>query len=212
MHGGIGAMDRYQSYTNEELVEMFQEGNEDVAQYLLSRFIGLIAYHSDDYFIKGADREDVIQEGRIGLYKAMRDYNRDKGCSFNTFADLCIVRSMLSAVKQGNRLKHSPLNDYSSLTPMDDNSVSEETAGKVDYWALEHNPADVIINQENFDEIMKKIDEILSKYERQVLDLYIKGMDYKEIAELKGKTVKSIDNALQRIRKKLREVLDGTIC
>jgi len=156
------------------------------------------------YFIIGADKEDIIQEGMIGLYKAIRDYHPDRETSFKVFAELCITRQMITAIKTANRQKHMPLNDYISLNK----PVFEEEADKVTYGDTlagknSVNPEELFIGKESKIFIEESISKELSKLEKSVLDFYLQGKNYSEISAIINKPEKSIDNALQRVKKKL---------
>jgi len=160
-------------------------------------------------FIVGGDNDDLIQEGMIGLYKAIRDYDESKDASFRTFSSMCINRQMCTAVTTSNRKKHSPLNEYISLDMPVQSEKAEESTRLSDmlYSTFEQNPEELFIDKESTDFIESKIGNVLSSYERQVLLLQMEGLDYVKIADKLGKTAKSVDNALQRIRNKLSEIV-----
>lgn len=150
-------------------------------------------------FLIGGEKEDLIQEGMIGLFKAVRDYRPQKNASFSTFANLCVERQMYKAIEMSARQKHKPLNSYISLSEEDGPLKDTEDV-------LQQNPETIVIGRENASHLMEHIKEALSPFENQVLEAYLKGMDYVQIAELMGKSPKSIDNALQRIRNKLQSL------
>ena len=160
------------------------------------------------YFLIGADSEDIIQEGMIGLYKAIRDYQKDKNASFKVFAELCINRQIITAIKTATRQKHMPLNSYVSLnkSAFDDNS--EETYMDIIKTVDEMNPEALLIGQENKDYIESNISKILSDFERMVLAYYLQGKSYLEISKISGKPEKSVDNALQRVKKKIEKFVE----
>lgn len=202
-------MSIHKDYSDEELIELYKEGNELAIDYLFDKYKNLVRKKAKAMYIVGGDNDDLIQEGMIGLYKAIRDYNESKDASFRTFASMCINRQMCTAVTTSNRKKHSPLNGYISLD-MPVNSEQEEENTKLSdllYSAVEQNPEKLFIDKERTNYIESKIGNVLSTYENQVLLLQMEGLDYIKIAERLGKTAKSVDNALQRIRNKLIEIV-----
>ena len=180
------------------LVRLAQSGDNDAMEQLCAEYKDTVRMLARPYFLIGADRDDLIQEGMIGLYKAIRDYREDHNSSFASFAELCITRQILSAINASRRQKHQPLNSFVSLSE----PVSEQELRLVD----EETPEEIMISRENVIGMHERIKERLSKFEYQVLELYLKGYDYTQIAEKLGKQPKAIDNALQRIRSKVREV------
>ena len=202
-------MSVYEDYSDEELIELYKEGNELAIDYLFIKYKNLVRKKAKAMFIVGGDNDDLIQEGMIGLYKAIRDYDESKEASFRTFASMCINRQMCTAVTTSNRMKHSPLNGYISLD-MPVTSEKEEDNTKLSdllYSAVEQNPEKIFIDWESTDFIESTIGNVLSKYEKQVLLLQMEGLDYIKIADKLGKTAKSVDNALQRIRNKLSGIV-----
>ena len=181
-----------------KLVRLAQSGDNDAMEQLCAEYKDTVRMLARPYFLIGADRDDLIQEGMIGLYKAIRDYREDHNSSFASFAELCITRQILSAINASRRQKHQPLNSFVSLSE----PVSEQELRLVD----EETPEEIMISRENVIGMHERIKERLSKFEYQVLELYLKGYDYTQIAEKLGKQPKAIDNALQRIRSKVREV------
>ena len=181
-----------------KLVRLAQSGDNDAMEQLCAEYKDTVRMLARPYFLIGADRDDLIQEGMIGLYKAIRDYREDHNSSFASFAELCITRQILSAISASRRQKHQPLNSFVSLSE----PVSEQELRLVD----EETPEEIMISRENVIGMHERIKERLSKFEYQVLELYLKGYDYTQIAEKLGKQPKAIDNALQRIRSKVREV------
>lgn len=191
-------MSGYEKLTDEELILRLRSGEEGISDYLVSKYKDLVRKKARTMFLIGGDTDDLIQEGMIGLFKAIRDYQPNKDTSFYTFAGLCIDRQLYSAIQSFNRQKHIPLNYYVSLSEEEDPHLSE-------LWA--ENPEAIIIDQENTEDLRKEIASILSPMENEVLDCYLKGYGYVQIAELLKKSPKSIDNALQRIRGKIREYI-----
>lgn len=194
----------YEKLTDNEILERIKNKDENALDFLINKYKHIVKIRARAYFIIGADNEDIIQEGMIGLYKAIRDYNT-KDASFKTFAVLCIDRQIMTAIKQANRKKHSPLNSCLSL----DMFVSEDE--KTTY--LENieqnlsNPEQIVIDKENIYSLKSKINEELSSFEKKVLSLYLKGKSYIYISEKLNKNEKSIDNAIQRIRKKIYKLI-----
>lgn len=188
--------------TDEELTEIAKNGDKEVLEYLLKKYKDLVDMKVGKFFIIGAEREDIVQEGLIGLYKAIKSYNNEKESSFKSFANMCIERQLITAIKTSNRQKHIPLNSSISLNAdaYDDNS-NEELMDKLDMQVLE-DPLETITKKEYYKTIETKIDEHLSKFEKQVLRRYASGESYVSIAEKLAAPVKSVDNAIQRIRKK----------
>jgi RNA polymerase sporulation-specific sigma factor len=192
---------------DDELVQLSKEGNLQAAEVLLQRYKNLVLAKSRAYFLIGAEPDDIIQEGMIGLYKAIRSYSPEKSPSFRMFAEICIVRQILSAIKAANRHKHQPLNSYVSLNkPIYVDGAEKDL---MDFLSKEQisNPEEIYLLNEKFDEIQKKASQRLSPFERSVLQLYLEGLSYHEIADALQKPVKSVDNAIQRIKKKLIEIM-----
>lgn len=188
--------------TDEELTQMAKNEDKEALEYLLKKYKDLVDMKVGKFFIIGAEREDIVQEGLIGLYKAIKSYNREKESSFKSFANMCIERQLITAIKTSNRQKHIPLNSSISLNAdaYDDNS-NEELMDKLDMQVLE-DPLETITKKEYYKTIETKIDEHLSDFEKQVLRRYARGESYVLIAEKLAAPVKSVDNAIQRIRKK----------
>ena len=200
-------MQAYQEFTDEELVIRARDGETGITEYLMDKYKNLVKSKASTMYILGADREDLIQEGMIGLFKAVRDYDSGRDASFYTFAELCISRQMYTALQASGRKKHTPLNSYVSIYQEHD---EEESGGKL-IDALENkkerNPEEIVIDKENVETIEKIIETDLSPFERQVLELSMTGMGYSEIAKLLGKDGKSTDNALTRVKSKIRKAL-----
>lgn len=202
---------KYQNETDEMLIERLRDGERDVTDYIMNKYKNLVRSKAKSMYILGADNEDLIQEGMIGLFKAIRDYDPGRDASFFTFADLCISRQMYTAVQASNRKKHMPLNTYISLH----STLHEEESGReggefINFLEsdTQKDPEQLLIDKENVLSLERKIEEELSSFEKQVLDLYLTGMPYTQIAKVLGRDEKSADNALQRIKSKIRKVTD----
>ena len=195
----------YSVMTDEKLIELSRDGKDEVIDYLLDKYKGLVRRKARTMFLVGGDTDDLIQEGMIGLYKAVRDYDVRKEASFLTFANLCIDRQIYSAINASNHKKHSPLNSYISfplLNFLNDNVTNELYMDKQN--VNHRNPEDLYIDRENVLHIEHMLEKELSAFEYEVLKMYIDGADYIEIAERMDKKPKSIDNAIQRIKKKVK--------
>src|SRR3954447_22918941 len=193
---------------DEAIIELVHKGNSDALDFLIHKYRNFVRAKARSYFLIGADREDIVQEGMIGLYKAIRDYKGDKLASFKAFAELCITRQIITAIKTATRQKHIPLNSYVSLDKPIYDEESDRTLMDVISGAKILDPEELIINQEEFDHIEFKMTELLSDLERKVLALYLDGQSYQEISEELNRHVKSIDNALQRVKRKLERYLE----
>lgn len=200
--------ERYLQLQDEELVELVHNGESDALDYLIHKYRNFVRAKARSYFLIGADKEDIVQEGMIGLYKAIRDYREEKMTSFKAFAELCITRQIITAIKTATRQKHIPLNSYVSLDKPIYDEESDRTLMDVLSGAKVLDPEELIINQEEFDHIEIKMKELLSDLERKVLALYLDGQSYQEISEELNRHVKSIDNALQRVKRKLERYLE----
>lgn len=198
----------FEQFTDEDLVELCHQGDTLAEEYMLNRHKNLVRVKARTYYLVGADHEDIVQEGMIGLYKAIRDFRPEHQTSFRAFADLCVTRQMITAIKAATRQKNIPLNSYISLSKPVYEDESERTLLDVLTEAKETNPEDLMINRESLSNIHAKMNEILSGLECQVLDLYLDNKSYQEIAVELGRHVKSIDNALQRIKRKLEKYLE----
>jgi len=190
----------YENLEDEELILRYRGGDEAVLDYLLDKYKNLVRSRARALFLAGGETDDLIQEGMIGLFKAVRDYETDKGTPFHAFASLCVERQLLSAVQNSNRKKHSPLNSSVSLDADPENEI----------WTImraEDNPEEILIDRENEEVLKGKIREFLSPLENRVLALYLEGYSYADIGEKLNKSSKSVDNALSRIRVKIRENL-----
>jgi RNA polymerase sporulation-specific sigma factor len=193
---------------DEQVVEHVHLGDSEALDYLINKYKNFVRAKARSYFLIGADREDIVQEGMIGLYKAIRDFREDKLTSFKAFAELCITRQIITAIKTATRQKHIPLNSYVSLDKPIYDEESDRTLMDVISGTKVMDPEELIINQEEFDDIEVKMAELLSDLERKVLVLYLDGRSYQEISEDLNRHVKSIDNALQRVKRKLERYLE----
>ena len=201
---------KYQNETDEMLIERLRDGERDITDYIMNKYKNLVRSKAKSMYILGADTEDLIQEGMIGLFKAIRDYDAGRDASFFTFAELCISRQMYKAVQASNRKKHMPLNTYISLyATADTESGNKEGDEFINILGIEtqKNPEQLLIDKENMLLLERKIEEELSAFEKQVLDLYLTGMSYSQIARVLGRDEKSTDNALQRMKSKIRKVI-----
>ena len=199
--------DAYLKMSDEELVIRYRSGDNKAADYLVEKYKNLVRMRARAYFLVGADSDDIIQEGMIGLYKAIRDYNPDKGVVFMVFASLCINRQILTAVTSYNRQKNSPLNSYISLdTPITDELGEDARLSDVIAAEEECNPEELFIAKEQSGQLIAKVFNELSTMERQTLELYVEGLSYAEIATALNKTPKAVDNAIQRIRNKINSI------
>lgn len=208
LNARTGVADRYSAMLDEEIVEEAREGNLKALEYLINKYKSFVRAKARTYFLIGADREDIIQEGMIGLYKAIRDFREDKLSSFRAFAELCITRQIITAIKTATRQKHIPLNSYVSLNKPIFDEESDRTLMDVISEERISDPEEMIINREEFQGIEVKMGEILSSLEWEVLSLYLQGRSYQEIGEQLDRHVKSIDNALQRVKRKLEKFLE----
>ncbi len=198
----------YMELEDEVLVELVHQGESDALDYLIQKYRNFVRAKARSYFLIGADKEDIVQEGMIGLYKAIRDFKEDKLSSFKAFAELCITRQIITAIKTATRQKHIPLNSYVSLDKPIYDEESDRTLMDIISGAKVLDPEELIINQEEYDHIEIKMSELLSDLERKVLSLYLDGQSYQEISEELNRHVKSIDNALQRVKRKLERYLE----
>ena len=189
------------------ILKLAKEGDSLATEYIIEKYKNFVKAKSRTYFLIGADHEDIIQEGMIGLYKAIRDYSSDGGSSFRSFADLCITRQIITAIKTATRQKHQPLNSYISLNKPVYDEESENTLMESFFEKQHLDPEEIMINKERFDFMEVRLSQELSKYETNVLKGYLAGKSYQEIAAKLDKPEKSIDNALQRIKKKIEKLM-----
>jgi RNA polymerase sporulation-specific sigma factor len=198
----------YDFKTDEDIVESFRLGDGEALEYLINKYRNFVRAKARSYFLIGAEREDIVQEGMIGLYKSIRDFKGDKLASFKAFAELCITRQIITAIKTATRQKHIPLNSYVSLDKPIYDEDSDRTLLDVICGSRVCDPEEMLINREEFFGLEDKMSEILSDLERKVLMLYLDGRSYQEIAVDLDRHVKSIDNALQRVKRKLEKYLE----
>ncbi len=199
------------SLSDEEVLLLINEKKDKIAQeYLIDKYKGLVRVKARAYFIIGADKEDIIQEGMIGLYKAIRDYNHERQVSFSAFAEVCVTRQIITAIKAATRQKHIPLNSYISLNKPFNDDESEKTSF-LDLLSETRvtNPEELFIGREEKSYIESHMGEALSKLEQKVLSLYLQGISYSDIAKKVDKDEKAIDNALQRVRKKVYKIIQA---
>ncbi len=201
---------KQENLDDEQLVRLAKDGDESAFEDLIIRYKGNVLSKARTYFLIGADREDIIQEGMIGLVKAIRDYKEEKAASFRVFADICITRQIITAVKTATRQKHKPLNTYISLSrPMYDEDNENRTLVDMLESDISFNPEENMIVSESYHGISSDVMGVLSNFEKKVLDEYLCGKSYQQISEEIKKTPKSIDNALQRIKRKLEKYYEG---
>jgi RNA polymerase sporulation-specific sigma factor len=194
--------------TDEQVVVLAQETDSPALEYLLNKYKNFVRTKARSYFLIGADHEDIVQEGMIGLYKAIRDYKAERLSSFRAFAELCVTRQIITAIKTATRQKHIPLNSYISLNKPIYEEDSDRTLLDVITEEGMSNPEEMIIDREDLSVIEGKIGQMLSDLEKEVLVRYMEGKSYVEIADEMHRHVKSIDNALQRIKRKLLKYLE----
>ncbi len=202
---GIGKFD---GLTDEELISLFRDGDEEAMETLLYRYKGMVLGKAKSMYILGGDSDDLIQEGMLGLFKAVRDYDSGRDASFHTFAQLCVTRQLYTAVTASSRKKHLPLNTAISLSlPVREGAGEERDEELLDCLEADasSNPEEYLIGQEEIEKLEEKIEKDLSPLERQVLELHLTGLGYVEIAHVLNRDEKSTDNAMQRIRTKLKK-------
>ncbi|WP_431028449.1 RNA polymerase sporulation sigma factor SigH [Lysinibacillus sp. LZ02] len=204
----LQVIERFEDISDEDIVEQVHLGNTEALDYLITKYRVFVKAKARSYFLIGADKEDIIQEGMIGLYKAIRDFKGDKLASFRAFAELCITRQIITAIKTATRQKHIPLNSYVSLDKPIYDEESERTLMDVITSPLSENPEYLMINREDYSRLEGQMSRVLSELEQQVLVLYLEGRSYNEISSLLKRSTKSIDNALQRIKRKLERHLE----
>ncbi len=195
----------YKDMTDEQLICKYRDGDKQIMDYLMEKYKYLVRKEANAMFLLGGENDDLIQEGMIGLFKAIQDYNTEKEASFHSFAKLCVTRQMYSAIEASNRKKHSPLNSYISLYDKD-----EDQGRLIDQMEAtgESNPEELFISQEYAEVLEQKLQDSLSQLEKRVLYLHVSGFDYKTIGKLLDKSDKTVDNALQRIRGKMTKILE----
>ncbi len=216
MKGNAQERISYEDFTqmsDDELIEHIHQGNCEAQEVLIKRYKNFVLAKSRSYFLVGADREDIVQEGMIGLYKAIRDYRIERLASFRAFAELCITRQIITAIKAATRQKHQPLNSYISLNKPIYDEESDRTLLDVLKSGKLSNPEQLFIGKETYQLIEGEITDMLSDLEYDVLQEYLEGKSYQDIADSIDKHVKSVDNALQRVKRKLEDFLEkNNIC
>nr|WP_219914684.1 RNA polymerase sporulation sigma factor SigH [Thalassobacillus sp. CUG 92003] len=195
---------------DEEIIGHINAGKSEALDYLIHKYRNFVRAKARTYFLIGADREDIVQEGMIGLYKAIRDYQGDKLSSFKAFAELCVTRQIITAIKTATRQKHIPLNSYVSLDKPIYDEESDRTLLDIIAGSKTIDPQEMMVNKEKFGDMEEKMAELLSDLEQQVLALYLDGRTYQEISAQLERHIKSIDNALQRVKRKLEKYLEAS--
>lgn len=196
--------DEYSNLTDDEIISRIKQGDEKALSFILDKYKELVNIKVGKYFMIGAEREDIVQEGMIGLFKAIKNYNPDKNNAFKSFANICIERQLITAIKSSNRQKHMPLNSYLSLNTAAYDNNEEDSVELIDTFDSKtiEDPLETIMKKEYYAEVENAVTKSLSKFEKEVLDRFIKGESYTTIAQKLDSPVKSVDNAIQRIRKK----------
>ncbi|MBE5860150.1 MAG: RNA polymerase sporulation sigma factor SigH [Butyrivibrio sp.] len=196
--------------TDEELITRIRDGESDITDYLIDKYKDMVRVKAASMYILGADKDDLIQEGMIGLFKAVRDYDPGRDASFKTFAELCVSRQIYTAIQASNRKKHAPLNSYISLYAQmgDSDEKKELSLDQILEDMNDSNPESMMIDRENTRDIEEFIENGLSDFEKNVLELHMTGMSYTEIARVLGRDEKSTDNALWRLKNKIRKFVD----
>ena len=199
----------YRQFSDEELIHHLRDGDASVMDYICEKYKPLVRSKAKSMFILGGDNEDLIQEGMLGLFKAVRDYDSGRDASFFTFADLCISRQMYTAVQASQRKKHIPLNTYISLYGENSDQNDEENRDLAEVLAgkVQQDPEALFIDKERVDYLERSIEKELSAFEKEVLDLHLTGMSYSQIAKVLGREEKATDNALQRLKSKIKKML-----
>lgn len=197
----------YGALTDEELLRLIRAGDAEAETRLYENYKQIVRSKARSYFLVGADREDIIQEGMIGLYKAVCDFGFDKQTSFRAFAEICITRQIITAIKGATRKKHMPLNTYVSLNRTVYDGESDRTLMDILSSVHVSDPEEALIGRENYDAVAADIQRVLTKLEKGTLELYLQGYSYQAIGETLGKSTKCVDNAIQRVKKKLEETL-----
>ncbi|MCK9444830.1 MAG: RNA polymerase sporulation sigma factor SigH [Tissierellaceae bacterium] len=208
LHNKNNRLAAYRSMSDEEIIKAANADNEVALEYLIYKYKNYVKLKARSYYLIGADKEDIIQEGMIGLYKAIRDFDSAKETSFRSFAEVCITRQIITAIKTATRQKHIPLNSYISLNKPIYNEESDRTLMDIISGGKICDPEELMIGKEDLSTIEEKMGKSLSKLELEVFTSYIDGLSYQEIADDLDRHVKCIDNALQRVKKKMEKILD----
>lgn len=203
-------MSKYENMPDEQLIRKLREGEAAIMDYIISKYKYVVIRAAKAMYLLGGENDDLIQEGMIGLFKAVRDFDVNQETSFYSFAELCISRQMYTAIKLSQRQKHMPLNSYISLYDIRTTATEDKQSPLIEQLEMEtnNNPEELFIDKERMLMLVHELNERLSDMERRVLHLHLQGEDYRSIAELLDKSPKSIDNALQRIRQKMRTILE----
>ena len=201
---------KFEGITEENVVILAKSGDRKAEEHIIKKYKNFVRAKARSYYLIGADKEDIIQEGMIGLFKAIRDYDTEKAASFKVFAELCITRQMITAIKTATRQKHKPLNSYVSLNKPVFDEESDRTLLDMISGEKITNPEDLMISKEEMNLMELLIEENLSSFEMEVLNFYLQGKTYNDITGLIDKPIKSIDNALQRIKRKLERYIQST--
>lgn len=199
-------MQRYENISDEELISRIRDGESDIVDYIIEKYKGLVKQKAKSMYLLGADHDDLLQEGMIGLYKAVRDYDFGRDASFFTFAELCVTRQLYTAVQASQRKKHSFLNGYVSLYEKQGEQDENQPELLQVLNSDTKDPEELTIDRENLEQFEMAIEQEMSAFEKQVMELLLIGMSYTEIARVLGKTDKAIDNAIQRIKTKVRKI------
>lgn len=196
--------EQYNNLKDEQIISQIKQGDEKALAYILEKYKDLVNMKVGKYFIIGAEREDIVQEGMIGLFKAIKCFNPEKQNTFKSFANICIERQLITAIKSSNRQKHMPLNSYLSLNTAAYDNNEDDSVELIDTFNSKtvEDPLETIMKKEYYTEVENNVNKHLSKFEKQVLDRFVKGESYITIAQKLDSPVKSVDNAIQRIRKK----------
>jgi len=198
---------QFEELNDEQILSYIKDGNNVALDYLINKYKNFVCSKAKTYFLIGGDKEDIIQEGMIGLFKAIRDFKDDKLVSFKSFAEICVTRQMITAIKTATRQKHMPLNSYISLNkPMFEDDGERTLLDTINHETIS-DPEQLFIGKEEMTRIEGKINEVLSPFELEVLYAYLQGISYQEIARVLNKDVKAVDNALQRIKKKVEKFI-----
>ena len=199
----------YEQLTDEQLIRNLRDGDKKIMDYIMEKYKNVVRKEAKAMYLIGGENDDLIQEGMIGLFKAVRDYDCGRDASFYTFADLCISRQMYTAVQASKRLKHSPLNSYVSLYERSSEGTDNEEKNLIEALAArtQMSPEELFLDKERVEDLERAIETELSSFEKQVLDLYLTGMSYTQIAKVLGRDEKSTDNALQRLKSKIRKLV-----
>lgn len=203
-------MNKYEKMADEQLIRNLRDGETAITDFIMEKYKFLVKKHAKAMFLLGGENDDLIQEGMIGLFKAVRDYNLEQEASFYSFAELCISRQMYTAIKNSQRQKHMPLNSYISLYEQGSKSAEENHSPMIDNLqnAKDNNPEELFLTKEYYESVEQELKSLLSDLESRVLYLHLRGEDYQRIAKLLDKSPKSIDNALQRIKGKVSTLIN----